>query len=186
MESARYDVTARMPPNTSADDFNLMLQALLKERIGLQVHHEFREQPVYRMSIAKGGLKGNLKEAAPLTEGEKARAYSATPPEGGYRLVARMFRFSEIVKWWERFAQRPIVDETGLSGNFDLLLEIPLSECQSAAPVSTTAEAVPTTACPPKFTFTEAVQQQLGLKLEPGKAKVDVLVVDRFDRMPEN
>ena len=101
LEDAHYDITARVPPNASPDDFNRMLQSLPIERIGLTVHHELREQPVYEMSIAKGGLK--FKEAAPLHDDEKARAYSTTTAEGGYRLVARMTRFFDIVKWWERF-----------------------------------------------------------------------------------
>jgi len=188
MKDTGYDITARVPPNASADDFNLMLQTLLKERIGLVVHHELREQPVYEMSIARGGLK--MKEAEPLRDGEKARAYSAGTADGGYRLVARMTRFSDIVKWWERFAQRPIVDHTGLSGNFDFVLEFPPAESQSesSAAVSTAGPVPPDIglggAFLPWVTFPQAVEKQLGLRLEARKAKVDVLVIDRFDKAP--
>jgi uncharacterized protein (TIGR03435 family) len=188
MEDTRYDITARVPPNASADDFNLMLQNLLTERIGLVVHHELREQPVYEMSIARAGLK--MKEAEPLRDGEKAKAYSATTADGGYRLVARMTRFFDIVKWWERFAQRPIVDHTGLSGNFDFVLEFPPeeSQSQSSAAVSTVGSVPPDIGLDVAYlrmvTFPEAVEKQLGLRLEPKKAKVEMLVIDRFDKVP--
>ncbi len=177
MEDARYDISAKVPPQASADEFNLMLQSLLTERIGLVVHHEMREQSVYEMSIAKGGLR--MKEAGPLREGEKATAYSANTPEGGFRLVARMTRFSDIVRWWERFAQMPIVDRTGLSGYFDFVLELPPNEPQSQSP-----DAVPASATPLWFTFPGAVEKQLGLRLDRRKEKADVLVVDRFDKLP--
>ncbi len=187
MEDARYDITARVPPNASADDFNRMLQTLLTERIGLVVHHELREQPAYEMSIAKGGLK--MKEAEPLRDGEKARAYSAPTADGGYRLVARMTRFFDIVKWWERFAQRPIVDHTGLSGNFDFVLEFPPDEPQSQSSAVSAAGPAPSGSATggaylPNVTFRDAVEKQLGLRLELRKAKVDVLVIDGFQKVP--
>jgi uncharacterized protein (TIGR03435 family) len=175
MEDTGYDIAAKVPPNTTPDEFNLMIQSLLVQRIGLVVHHELREQPVYELSIAKGGLK--LKEAAPLRDGEKARAYNGNAAGGGWKMVARMFRFSDIVKWWERFAHLPIVDRTGLTGNFDLDLEFPPED--PLPPGSPTDGA-----SLPKLAFREAVEKQLGLRLEPGRAKVDVLVVDRFNKVP--
>ena len=185
IEDTRYDITAKVPPNASPDDFNLMLQSLLTERIGLVAHHELRELPVYEVSIAKGGLK--MKEAEPLRDGEKASAYSTKTADGGYRLVARMFRFFDVVKWWERFAQRPLVDHTGLSGNFDFILEFSPDEAQSqlsAAVGSAPPGMVPAGAYLPKMTFSAAIEKQLGLRLEPRKANVDILVVDRFNKVP--
>jgi uncharacterized protein (TIGR03435 family) len=88
-----------------------------------------------------------------------------------------MFRFSDIVKWWERFAGRPIVDHTGLSGNFDFVLEFPPDD---PAPPG----AAPEGAALPRLAFREAVEKQLGLRLEPAKAKADVLVIDRFNKVP--
>jgi uncharacterized protein (TIGR03435 family) len=176
MEDARYDMTARVPPNTSPDDFNLMLRTLLTERVGLVVHHELREQPVYEMSIARSGLK--MREATPLQEGEKARAYSGNGVDGGQRLVARMTRFSDIVTWWSKFFLRaPVVDRTGLSGYFDFVLDLPPRDPQDVPPGEASL---------PLLTFPEAVEKQLGLKLEARKAKVDVLVVDRFEKDPSD
>ncbi|MEI9976270.1 MAG: TIGR03435 family protein [Ignavibacteriota bacterium] len=179
MEDARYDITAKVPPNASPDDFNRMLQTLLTERIGLVTHHELREQPVYEMSIVKGGPK--MKESEPLHDGEKAQAYSTYTKDGDYRLVARMTRFFDIVKWWERFVQRPIVDHTGLSGNFDFVLEFPPPEPLGQSSAAMSAVAVSTGeamggAYLPRLTFPEAVEKQLGLRLEAKKGKADVLV----------
>ena len=104
---------------------------------------------------------------------EKARAFNGNGSGGGTRLVARMFRFSDLVKWWEVFAQRPIVDRTGLSGNFDLVVDY--------QPEDSTA---PDGAALPRVAFREALEKQLGLRLEPAKAKVEVLVIDRFHKVP--
>jgi uncharacterized protein (TIGR03435 family) len=140
------------------------------------------------MSIAKGGLK--MKESEPLREGERAKAYSGNTPEGGFRLVARMTRFSDIVRWWERFAQVPIVDKTGLTGNFDFVLEFPPNEppSQASGAVSPEGTPVPNTApvdpTPLWVTFPDAVEKQLGLRMEHRKEKADVLAVDRFDKVP--
>jgi uncharacterized protein (TIGR03435 family) len=114
-----------------------------------------------------------MKEAAPLHDGEKARAYNGNAPGGGIELFARMFPFADLVKWWERFAQRPIVDRTGLTGKFDILLQFPPDD-----------PSPPDAATLPKMAFREAVEKQLGLRLEPAKAKIDVLVVDRFNKVP--
>jgi uncharacterized protein (TIGR03435 family) len=63
----RYDITARVPPRTSMDDFQLMIRRLLQERVGLAMHQEQREISVTELVVAKGGIK--MKEAEPAPPG---------------------------------------------------------------------------------------------------------------------
>ena len=83
-------------------------------------------------------------------------------------------RFADIVKWWEMFADRPIVDKTGLTGSYDFELDF----------ARETARESGADAAIPKAGFRDAVERQLGLRLESAKGQVDVLVVDRFNRTP--
>jgi uncharacterized protein (TIGR03435 family) len=73
IDSDRFDIDAKIPPGTTKEQFNQMLQNLLVERFGLAVHRETREMPLYELVLAKGGLK--MKEAG------KAAADAQAQPE---------------------------------------------------------------------------------------------------------
>ncbi len=166
MLTARFDVQAKGDADTDArfrrltpDQRRLakqtMLQALLAERCQLVVHREMRELPVYALEVAKGGPKLH-----PSDE-ETAQAWSwwnHINVEGGNT----MERFAEELT---RVAGRPVLDRTGLPGHYTLEFEWSDDDDDDAD--------VPTL-------FT-AIRQQLGLKLEPQKAMVEVVVVDHLE-----
>lgn len=74
LDSERFDVQATMPPETTKEQFRVMLQNLLAERFGVKVHHETKELPMYSLVVAKGGPK--MKESAP----EETTKEGAEPP----------------------------------------------------------------------------------------------------------
>jgi uncharacterized protein (TIGR03435 family) len=88
MDTARYNVVAKIPPGTDTRQFGLMQQRLLVERFGLQVHFEKKDMTVYELTVAKGGSK--------LTESQDAAAEKPEaawrPPAGGppVRTMARV------------------------------------------------------------------------------------------------
>jgi uncharacterized protein (TIGR03435 family) len=128
-----------------------MIQRLLAERLGLVVHHEAREQTVYEMAIAKGGLK--LKDAEPAPASgpppDPAAAADGRPPTihlgqdkngnpqlppgrplalvmssgGVVRVMARMQSMSAILDTLERHISHPVVDKSGLTGKYNYTLE---------------------------------------------------------------
>lgn len=85
MDSVRFDIVAKIPHDTTKEQFKVMLQNLLKERFGLELHHESKDLPMYDLVVAKGGVK--MKEsvedpsaAAPIVPGTLGGPSSSTPP----------------------------------------------------------------------------------------------------------
>lgn len=168
LESERFDISAKYPPETPKADFQLMLQKLLEERFGLRTHHETREFAAYAMVVAKGGPK--LQEAASpgayrfSAQPGRATGFSISMPMLAARLRRTPFSLD-----------RQVVDMTGLYGVYDFTLTWSPDGAASARP-SDSPEG------PSLFT---AIQEQLGLKLEFRKSiPLDVLVIDHVERVP--
>jgi len=204
MGDARYDIVAKVPPGASREDFNLMIRRLLMERLGLAVHQETKELSVRELVIARGGLKMKPAEAAPtgapaagprltwdkdrnpqLPPGYPLMTRGATTE--GMFLVGRMQGIDELARALP--AGQMVVDKTGLTGKYDYLLEFALpSAAARPVPVADAADAAPVATGPVASTtaplLESAIVEQLGLQLRPAKAVVDVLVVDRFNKVP--
>jgi uncharacterized protein (TIGR03435 family) len=151
---------------------NPMLQPLLADRFHLKVHFETRTLPAYALLVSKGGPK--LKEIEPgiLSNGLK--------DPGGIdmnrtQLTATGSSMQGLAHVLQMQLGRPVVDRTGLTGNYDFALKF--------APVQSSATSDDASAAPSLFT---AVQEQLGLKLESVKTPVQVLVVEHIERPTEN
>jgi uncharacterized protein (TIGR03435 family) len=150
------------------------LQKLLVERFQIQMHHESRELPVYALVIAnpKTGpklAKGDGDPDHPQTVAFSG-AYGQTMTGGGANAT-----IADLAGELQRLTlDRPVVDRTGLTGTFNIKLTFTRDN-----PQAVTLGPLPDDAAPTIFT---AIRQQLGLKLEPTKAPVDVLVVDHAER----
>jgi len=177
LASARYDIVGRIRtdliPPTPAELFSSgpqFLQSLLADRFRLQVHHESRQLQRYRLVRARNdGMLGSRLRRSAID-------CAATPDNPGCKLeyLPGHLIFTGVVIG--RFADdlsgslsRIIVDDTGLTGPFDI--DVEWSPDQSA------------TDKPSIFT---AVQEQLGLRLEPGRGPVDVVVIDRVEKPSED
>jgi uncharacterized protein (TIGR03435 family) len=147
-------------------DRNRMVQMLLADRFHLKAHIEKREMPVYDLVIAKGGSK--LKEATE-EEANKAMLRGAVPG----KIECISMPLSTLPYFLNRELGRPTVNKTGLTGKYDFTLEyVPASKA-----------AIDETGGPSIFT---AVEEQLGLKLEPAKEPMDVLVIDSIEPPASN
>jgi uncharacterized protein (TIGR03435 family) len=145
-----------------------MMQDLLADRFQLKFHKETRELPIYNLVVAKAGLKI---EATP--EG-KDIGYSMGPGNlkgTGIELDNLAFSLSGEVG-------RKIVNQTGLSGRYNIDLKWQPDSMAAGAGNSPGADALPDL-------FT-ALQEQAGLKLEPAKGPVDVYVIDHVEKPSEN
>lgn len=150
----------------SREDRNRMLQALLADRFHLKAHTEKRQMPVYDLVVAKGGPK--LKEAT-AEEASKSMLRGAVP--GKIECVS--MPLSSLPVFLNRELGRPTMDKTGLTGKYDFTLQfVPASKA-----------ATDETGGPSIFT---AVEEQLGLKLEPAKETMDVLVIDSIEQPAAN
>lgn len=166
--SESYDISA-VPDGEgepSIKQWRSMVAKLMADRFQLKFHYEKKELPVYLLTIAKGGPKlkrSDLDEPAGLGGG----------PGNLGATNATMADLSGLLS--HGFLDRPVVDQTGLAGKFDLRLTWTPDEMQS-----TTQSA---DAPPDLFT---AIQEQLGLKLVSTKAPADVIVIDRVERPSAN
>jgi uncharacterized protein (TIGR03435 family) len=178
IDAERWDVIGKGEGNPSTDVFRdqarLMLRALLSDRFGLRVHSEQREIPIYALALAKdsGTLGPQLRRSAitDCSQEPKTGADTTMPCGGGFaragHLAGRAVAFSTLVTNISNAADRPVVDRTGLSGTFDWTLQ------WSIEPLSQLGA----------NTLFTALQEQLGLKLEPTRGPVDVLVIDSVER----
>lgn len=186
----QYVVNAETQGNPTKDQMRLMMQSLLADRFKLKVHFESRETQVLALILDKSGKTGPKLYAHPDdVPCDVARVTSdvfvlpcnivqaVDRPHNSILLSGRNLTMSEIAKnltpLWSSFAH-PLVDQTGLEGRFDFALQW-TSGSNTAAPLD-----------PQGTTIEEALQEQLGLKLKPAKALVDILVIDHAERPSEN
>ncbi len=185
-----YDVSARLPPDTTREQFRLMLQNLLAERFHLVIRRETRDVPGYELRIDRRGSK--LKEAgsgSPVPErfpqldhpgiimGMKMAPGGRIP---SVYLTARAQRMTELVRMIGEDLERPVIDNTGLTGTYDYTLEYAPARGMPALP-SPAADGAADESGPSIIT---AVQQQLGLKLIPEKVPLDMIIVQSGDEEP--
>jgi uncharacterized protein (TIGR03435 family) len=171
-----YDISAKAEGDVelTRDQGRLILQAVLADRFQLKVHHETKETAVYALVVGKNGPK--LKESASET---KFQASLEMGPTG--RMVDRRTPMSRLAEFLSTQADRPVVDQTGLTGFYDFTLEWNFTDDQRAAGVGVRGDS--DSSSPALFT---AVQEQLGLRLEKAKAPIDVLVIDHAAIPSEN
>ncbi len=202
MVSDTYEISAKAEDGAPfAKMAGPMMQSLLEERFGLQLHYESKETPVYFLTVAKSGPK-----LEPTKEGSCVVIdinHPLTPAPGQPRVIRcgsqgisskdGMLTMNTRGITMELLANdaqltqvmgRPIVDKTGLSGRFDIRLEF--APDTPAPNASGEAAAPPNTPVVPAGPSILEAFQQLGLKLEPGKGSVRILVIDHVERPSEN
>lgn len=159
ISSQQYDVTAKSEGERklSYDELKPLLQDLLAQRFQLKVHTQMKEGSGYALVVAKGGAK--------LQETKGAADHSYILPNS---LDVQNRSIAAFAGTLSRPAGRPVVDETGLKGNYDIRLKY--AEDRDANPT-----------LPSIFT---ALQEQLGLQLVPKKVPVEFIIVDHVESSP--
>ena len=205
-----YAIDARAGADATRATVRLMLKSLLAERFQLVAHLEKRELPAFALVLAdrNGKLGPRLQrsgpECAPVKAPEGVPLPPPPPPGPGPGFVAvlpqdplgptcgfvsfpgwlsgRRLTMGHLVTPLTQLTRRPVVDETGLAGEFDVdvtfMPDQPVALNGAAAPPSLSQSDRP-----PLLT---AIQEDLGLKLETRRREVDVLVIDRIERPSEN
>jgi bla regulator protein blaR1 len=213
-----YEIEAEAQRNPTKDQIRLMMQSLLAERFKLAVHFETRQLPVLALRQVKAGKLGP--KLLPHSQGppcpeykgfaldysdprkdvfphDCVAGYGRGMSDGTQFLGSRNTTMAVAALDFYNAGSgageidRPVVDQTGLKGTFDFLLEYkPGNNNGFPAPVSQAPNAPPGAAAPSaEFggpTFVDALRQQLGLKLVRTKAPVRTLVIDHVERPSEN
>ena len=200
----RFDIAATLPAGSTPAQIPEMLQALLADRFQMKTHKDKKEFPVYALLVAKGGSK--MKESPPDTDAEKGTSSVATTGAGNgvnvnyghgtsytfannrfeaHKLTMRLFAGN-----LERFADRQIVDMTGLTGPYDFAFDVAPEDYRAmllrsavwvGANLPPEAQKMLDESSP--AALGDALQQ-IGLRLEARKAPLDVLVIDEALKTP--
>jgi uncharacterized protein (TIGR03435 family) len=193
LSSSRYDITAKIPPGATKEQFNLMLQGLVADRFRLVLHHETKQLRGYE--LVRGKTEPKLKQStevgpdvepteAPKTDGNGFPQLSAPGLVmlEGVRgtavvslLTARAQPLSALTELLSREFRLPVTDKTGLTGKFDFTLEFAPQTPGALPPESPDDSA---------SNLVSAVPRQLGLRLEPRNVPVDILIIDSANKIP--
>jgi len=201
LDSARYDITAKAPPpapgtETDIEDLRLMVRALLADRFKLKTHMEERPVDGYVLSAVKPKLQNadpsnrtGCKEG-PGADGKDPRI--ANPIRG--RLMScrnmTMAQFADVLpNWASGYAHVNVLDSTGLTDPYDFTINFSaVNVVRNSRPAAQPASAsgVDEVAADPSgaISLPDALNRQLGLKLELKKRPMQVLVIDHIDEKP--
>jgi uncharacterized protein (TIGR03435 family) len=200
----RFDIQARVKGNPTKDQMRLMMQSLLAERFKLAIHNETRPVPVFGLLLLQPGKTGP--QLQPHPDGASCATTPASaagtapsptvpggfptlcggilnmPPSapGRWRIGARNVTMGVIATALGLPLGRPVLDETGLSGNFDFALEWTPEPDDPMPPLADFQTD------PSGPSLLGALKEQLGLKLESQKGPADVIVIDHVERPSEN
>jgi uncharacterized protein (TIGR03435 family) len=173
------------------DPLMLMAQSLLEDRFQLRTHRETHEAPVYELIVAKTGHRMKFSGDQEPVVFSPDLPHRGGPPRGMMRLNLRgelegngvsVAQLAQMLSE-QAISGRPVIDKTGLKGLYDFKLEW-TPEVGPAAPGI--SEPAPPPADPSGPSLFTAIQEQLGLKLEPAKGPTEFLVIDSVARPSEN
>jgi uncharacterized protein (TIGR03435 family) len=206
MDNARFDIIAKIPAGSTNQQVDMMLQKLLAERFHIAVHRETKEIAAYELVVGKKGSKlkvTDYREGAsqppppprpmrkdangfPIPDSPNVLNSLRTGPHGAIaHMAVKAQPLSVLVNILSRQMHAPVIDRTGLTAKYDFTLEYAPQAAVlfSGSPASgSSAEAsLPDESGTPIQT---AIQQQLGLKLEAKKSPIEMLVVDKADKVP--
>jgi uncharacterized protein (TIGR03435 family) len=197
LDRAKFDVIATIGKGTTQDEFRIMMRNLLAERFFLKVHLESRELPAWEMTVAKSGAKLKQSQSRPdapelsqapkwgpdgfpvLPAGQRGFAGNGTFVDG-FPVVYQSYQhepISSLISQIQYQADLPIVDRTGLVGEFDFRVAYCIQVRGLPSPPAQMLAPVP-------YLF-GALREQLGLVLTGKKLPFDVALVDSVNLVPQ-
>ena len=205
--SARFDITAKLPEGASQDQIPEMLQALLADRFKLQIHRETKDHAIYALVVGKGGPKlkpaevptGDAPQAGgpggPGRGGLGRGGMMMTVDDAGAHLKASSVTLASLGELMARFSERPIVDLTGIQGQYDFdlvftpetLRGVPGGGRAVVGPGGGGAGGggpAPAEGASDRAGSIYDSVQKYGLKLESRKAPMELIVVDHLEPKP--
>jgi uncharacterized protein (TIGR03435 family) len=189
----RFDVDAKSDHRIMGDEKLAMLRTLLEERFKLKVHRETHEGRIYALVMARadrksgpnllpttldcGAIVAARQRREPLASVPARR--DALPPctasTSPIRFRASVIQIRSFAGWLGMAIRETVVDQTGLGGWFDIDLTVSQEPAPKVPPDALTAASA--------TSIGPALEEQLGLKLEPTRGPVDVLVIDHVEKL---
>ena len=164
-----YDIDTTFEPGADGEAVRLMTQKLLADRFKLTLHHGQSPTAVYALVVGKKGakLKSASEDGRPLFE-MKGLQFTCRYPK------ITVAEFAQEIPHWlsQHWLAYPVVDQTGIEGVHDISLTFTMTNHAED------------TVDPPGLTLFDAIEEQLGLKLEQRKVPFDRIVIDHIERVP--
>lgn len=182
VETEKFDMAGKpdAPGQPNVDQMKVMIQKLLTDRFQLTFHFEKRELPVYAVRLAKTGAKIIKSQDDP----KGIPGWNFGRNASGMIMAFRNSPMSQFTAILQNSTDRPVVDDSGLTGRYDFTLNFTPDAAQAALlggpppPPGDNPDAAPD--------LFSAFQRQLGLKLEPARLPVDVMVIDKVEKPSAN
>jgi uncharacterized protein (TIGR03435 family) len=206
---AEADLAEWRKPAAQPAMLRAMMRALLEERLKAIVHIDSKEMPVFDLTVAKNGPKFKATETIDAAQLRAKHPGSFLSPDGG--VVAPGHGMTQVDFFGVSLASlmpilsylsgRPVQDETGLTGRYDFSIQMSFNVLGPAIENATAKAGSPVDILPPpppqlgigapppsdsETSIFTVVQEQLGLRLEPAKGQVQILVIDHVERPSEN
>jgi len=177
VDSERYDVVAKPDRSSGASDQSMAAirrrtQALLADRFQLSLHKETRELPIFALVVDKGGPK-NLQTPKGNSPDLVSNGHHVACLAASMEFFAKAFLMGQVHK--------VVLDRTGIQGQFDFAMDWSPDDLPAR-----TAGETNTAYDPSGPSLFVALREQLGLKLEPSRGPVEILIVDRAEKASDN
>jgi uncharacterized protein (TIGR03435 family) len=202
--SERFEIDAKLPDGAARDQVPDMLQSLLEDRFGLKLHRGTKDLPVYALVVANGGVKMKELPPDPDAAGAPVDVVASGGPQGvslnfgrgstlnfgNNKFEAHKMSMLSFVDALGRYVDRPVVDMTGLKGQYDFTLDITAEDYRTLLIRSAINAGV---TLPPEATrlldgaSEESLHNALravGLKLDARKAPLELLLIDHVNKTP--
>lgn len=200
LSTDRYEIDAKAGAAVSRDQLSLMLQSLLEDRFRLKTHREIKELPVFALVSDRGGFKlppprdgvcvdSAAGDAAVEWAGGRMAVPGELPPAKGRcgsvvatlgQLRGGKVAMSDLVRMLSLALDRTVLDRTGSTALFDVQLDFVPDETTPAMPPPPPGSGIS------GISIAQALREQLGLRLEPAKGPVELIVVDQAERPSPN
>jgi uncharacterized protein (TIGR03435 family) len=186
MSKVRFQVDAKLPAGATTDQIPEMFQALLEERFKLTWRREPKEMPVYALLVGKDGPK--LKPPQEMPPNQSMAMGTDGKPRAGVvfggslaqmTLTAPRASLLTLVGIASRFTSRPVVDATGIEGDYDFTITF-AAETDAGLPEGFQGNPALSEPAP---SLAEAVKKY-GLRIEPRKQTIDMLVITHVEKTP--
>jgi len=169
INSDKFDITAKADDPATEEQMKLMMRTLLTDRFKLSFHHQDKELKAFVLTVAKGGAKVTL-AAAPDAKPFRQNTANST--------IAKSMTIRDFADFISGPLQMPVVDETGLTGKYDFVLDFThyLPDAKNMGPDRPDTTSI----------LMAAMEGELGIKMETRKTQVDVMVIDHVEKPSAN
>jgi uncharacterized protein (TIGR03435 family) len=199
--STRFDINAKIPEGAQRGQLPAMMEALLVERFKMVTHKEKREFNVFALVVSKEGAK--VTESAPATDSETdtapAGGISVSAGRGGstinygkgstirsydHFIEAKRIQMPQLMEFLADYLDKPAIDMSGLTGIYDIKLEYSLDDLRNLLRSRGIIRTLPDSLAESFPVSIAESLKKLGLRLEPRKAPIDVVVIDKIEKTP--